>query len=46
MHKSFIQFFLKNQILSLFPLVKVDAKYAEIGRVGKLVASFQQTLLI
>ena len=50
MHKKFILgivsflffFFFLNQIFSLFPIVKRNANYAEICRVGKLVADFQQ----
>ena len=30
----------------MFSIVKMAAKYAEIARVGKLVAGFQQVLLI
>ena len=37
--------FLKNQI-SLFPIVKMNANYAEICRVGNLEADFQQVLLV
>ena len=32
--------FLKNQIFSLFPIVKMNANYAEICRVGNLEADF------
>ena len=47
MHKKFYpsQWFLKNQIFSLFPIVKMNANYAEICRVGNLGADFQQVLL-
>ena len=47
MHKKFYpsQWFLKNQIFSLFPIVKMKANYAEICRVGNLGADFQQVLL-
>ena len=31
-----------NQIFSLFPLVKMNANYAEICRLGNLEANFQQ----
>ena len=37
--------FLKIQIVSLFPIVKMDANYAEICRVGNLEADFQQVPL-
>ena len=43
MHKKFFfssHWFLKNQIFSLFPIVKLNANYAEIGRVGNLGADF------
>ena len=48
MHKKFysIQWFLKNQIFSLFPIVKMNANYAEICNEGKLEADFQQVLLV
>ena len=36
--------FLKNQIFSLFPIVKMNANYAEICRVGN--ADFQQVQLV
>ena len=45
--KSFILVnvcFLKNQIFSLFPIVKMNANYSEICRVGNLEADFQQIL--
>ena len=32
----------KNQIFSLFPIVKMNASYREIGRVGNFEADFQQ----
>ena len=34
--------FILNQIFSFFPIVKMAGNYAEIGRVGKLDAGFQQ----
>ena len=48
MHKKFYssQWFLKNQIFSLFPIVKMNANYEEICRVGNLEADFQQVLLV
>ena len=48
MHKKFYssQWFLKNQIFSLFPIVKMDVNYAEICWVGNLEADFQQVLLV
>ena len=48
MQKQFYssQWFLKNQIFSLFPIVKMNANYAEICRVGNLEADFQQVLLV
>ena len=47
MHKKFYSshWFLNNQIFSLFPIVKTNANYAEICRVGNLEAEFQQVLL-
>ena len=42
MHKKFYSCHFKNQIFSLFPLVKMNANYTEIGRVGNLEADFQQ----
>ena len=47
MHKKFYsrQWFLKIQIFSLFPIVEIDANYAEICRVGHLEADFQQVPL-
>ena len=43
MHKKIypIHWILKNQIFSLFPIVKMDA-FAEICRVDNLEADFQQ----
>ena len=40
MHKKFYssQWFLKNPIFSLFPIVKMNENYAEICRVGNLEA--------
>ena len=47
MHKNFyFSRFLKNQIFSLFPIVKMNANYAEICRVGNLEADFQQVPLV
>ena len=37
----FLSFILKNQIFQLFPIVKINANYAEICRVGNLEADFQ-----
>ena len=38
-----VVFFFKNkQIYSLFPILKMAANYAEICKVGKLEAGFQQ----
>ena len=47
MHKKFYssQWFLKNQIFSLFPIVKLNAN-AEICWVGNLGADFQQVHLV
>ena len=44
MHKDFYssQWFLKNQIFSLFPIVKMNAYYAESCRTGNLETDFQQ----
>ena len=41
--KSFIlsHWFLKNQIFSCFPIIKMNANYAEICRVGNLEADVQ-----
>ena len=48
MHKKFYSshWFLKNQVFSLFPMVKMNANYAEICRVGNLEADFQQVPLV
>ena len=48
MHKKFysIHWILKNQIFSLFPIVKRNAKFAEICRAGNLEADFQQVPLV
>ena len=48
MHKKFYSshWFLKNQVFSLFPIVKMNANYAEICRVGNLEADFQQVPLV
>ena len=48
MHIKFYssQRFLKNQIFSLFPIVEMNANYAEICRVGSLEVDFQQVLLV
>ena len=47
MHNKFYSshWFLKNQICSLFPTVKMNANYAEICRVGYLEAEFLQVPL-
>ena len=47
MHKKFYSshWFLKYQVFSLFPIVKMNANYAEICRVGNLEADFQQVPL-
>ena len=37
-----LHWFLKNQIFSLFPIVKMNAYYVEICRVDNLEADFQQ----
>ena len=37
---------MKNQIFSLFPIVKMNANYAEKCRVGNLEVDFQQVLLV
>ena len=42
----FFFFFFLNQIFSLFLIVKINANYAEICRVGNLEADFQQVLLV
>ena len=39
-------FFLKNKIFSLFPVIKMNANYVEICRVGNLEADFQQVPLV
>ena len=36
--------FKKNQIFSLFPIVKMNANYEEICMVGNFEADFQQVL--
>ena len=48
MHNQFYysQWFLNNQIFSLFPTVKMNANYAEICRVGNLEADFQQVMFV
>ena len=48
MHKKFYcgHWFLKNEIVSLFLIVKMNANYAEICRVGNLEADFQPSPLI
>ena len=48
MHKKFYSshWILKNQIFLLFPMVKMNANYAEICRVGNLEADFQQVSLV
>ena len=48
MHEKFYssQWFLENQTFSLFPIVKMNANYAEICRVGNLEANFQQVTLV
>ena len=48
MHEKFYsrRWFLKNQIFSLFPIVKMTANYAEINRVGNFEADFQQVPLV
>ena len=51
MHKNFYSshWFLKNQIFLLFPIIKMNANYAEIckvGKVGNLEVDFQQGLLV
>ena len=47
-HKKFysIHWILKNQIFSLFPIVKMKANFTEICRVGNLEADFQQVPLV
>ena len=46
--KSFILIvgFLKDQIFSLFPIVKMNASYAEICRIRNLEADFQQVPVV
>ena len=39
-------FFFLNQVFSLFPIEKIKANYAEIGRVGNLEADFPQVPLV
>ena len=48
MYKKFYSshWFLKNQIFSLFPIVKMNANYAKICRVSNLETDFQQVLLV
>ena len=48
MHKNFYSshWFIKNQIFSLFPIIKTNANYAEIYRVGNLETDFQQVPLV
>ena len=48
MNKKFysIDWILKIQIFSLFPIVKMNVNFAEICRVGNLEADFQQVLLV
>ena len=48
MQKKFYasHWFLKNQVFSLFPIVKMNVNYAEICRVGNLEADFQQVPLV
>ena len=43
MHKKFYSshWFLKNQIFSLFPMVKMNVNYAEIFRLGNLGGRFR-----
>ena len=41
----FFCFFL-NQIFLFFPMVKTNANYAEICKIGKLEADFQQVSLV
>ena len=47
MYKKFYSsyWFLKNQIFSLFPIVKKKPNHAEICRVGNLEPNFQQVPL-
>ena len=48
MHKKLysIHWILKNRIFSLFPIVKMNANFAEICRVDNLEADFQQVPLV
>ena len=48
MHKNFYSshWFSKNLIFSLFPIVKMNANYVEICKVGNLEADFQQVTLV
>ena len=49
MHKKFYSnhwFLKKNRIFSLFPIVKMNANYAEICRIGNLEADFRQVALV
>ena len=48
MYKRFYSshWFLKNQIFSLLPIVKMKPNHAEICRVGNLEPDFQQVTLI
>ena len=48
MHRKFYSShgFLKNQAFSHFPIVKMNANYAEIYSVVNLEADFQQVLLV
>ena len=48
MYKKFYfsYWFLKNQIFSLFPIVKLKPNHAEICRVGNLEPNFQQVPLV
>ena len=48
MYKKFYSslWFLKSQIFSFFPIVKMNANYAEIYKAGNLEADFQQVLLV
>ena len=48
MHKKFYSshWIFKNQIFSIFPIVKMDVNYAEICWAGNLEADFQQVSLI
>ena len=47
MYKKFYSshWFLKNQIFSLFPIVKMNPNHVEISRVGNLEPDFQQVIL-